>query len=309
MDERSSSPLRIAIHSDRRLIRDVLAAYLDGRPEFYVVGKTATTKCLHALCAVRAPQLAVIDAGRFTLPLVEELRILRGSYPTVGLVVVYAELLPQTLEATVRAGITDLVSSAGGLPGLLRVLRRRAGAGSPRTPGGSTLTDRELTVVSLLSAGLTAPAIARLLRISSHTVENHKRHIYAKLGVGTKSHAVSWATSLGLLDLRTAELTPGVTPPDLTNREQQILNSIAHGHTIRQTARALGIAAKTVENTQARLFRKLGTHNRAETLATAYHLGLIDFNAIEPGGSDPGVGQPAATAPRQREAPVDRGTG
>jgi two-component system, NarL family, nitrate/nitrite response regulator NarL len=50
---------------------------------------------------------------------------------------------------------------------------------------------------------------------------------------------------------------------------------MASGHTIRQTAHKLGIAAKTVENTQARLYRKLGTHNRAETIAVAYRLGLL----------------------------------
>jgi DNA-binding CsgD family transcriptional regulator len=58
-------------------------------------------------------------------------------------------------------------------------------------------------------------------------------------------------------------------------RAHDILGSIALGHTIRQTARLLGIAVKTVENTQARLFRKLGARNRAETLTIAYRLGLV----------------------------------
>jgi two-component system nitrate/nitrite response regulator NarL len=67
-----------------------------------------------------------------------------------------------------------------------------------------------------------------------------------------------------------------VTVPQLTPRERDILGSIALGHTIRQTARTLGIAAKTVENTQARLFRKLGARNRSETLAVALDVGLLD---------------------------------
>jgi DNA-binding NarL/FixJ family response regulator len=63
--------------------------------------------------------------------------------------------------------------------------------------------------------------------------------------------------------------------PDLTARECDILRSIAAGHTVRQTARSLGIAAKTVENTQARLFRKLHARNRAGALAAAHSLGLL----------------------------------
>jgi DNA-binding CsgD family transcriptional regulator len=69
-----------------------------------------------------------------------------------------------------------------------------------------------------------------------------------------------------------AERLPRV--PELTSRERDILGSIASGHTVRQTARLLGITSKTVENTQARLFRKLGTRNRPETLVIAYQLGV-----------------------------------
>jgi two-component system nitrate/nitrite response regulator NarL len=63
---------------------------------------------------------------------------------------------------------------------------------------------------------------------------------------------------------------------ELTARECDILHSIAEGHTVRQTARTLGIAAKTVENTQARLFRKLGARNRPAALTTAHAIGLLE---------------------------------
>lgn len=76
--------------------------------------------------------------------------------------------------------------------------------------------------------------------------------------------------------------------PKLTAREYDILGSIARGHTIRQTARTLGIAVKTVENTQARLFRKLGVRNRMETLSTADALGLIDRAVVPVGQAPPG---------------------
>ena len=68
--------------------------------------------------------------------------------------------------------------------------------------------------------------------------------------------------------------------PDLTPRERDILNSIASGDTVRQTARTLGIAQKTVENIQARLFRKLGVRNRSGAVALAHSLGLLDPEPI-----------------------------
>jgi len=63
--------------------------------------------------------------------------------------------------------------------------------------------------------------------------------------------------------------------PELTARETQILLSADRGESVRQTARALGIATKTVENTQARMFRKLGVRNRAGALVVAHRLGIL----------------------------------
>jgi DNA-binding NarL/FixJ family response regulator len=63
--------------------------------------------------------------------------------------------------------------------------------------------------------------------------------------------------------------------PALTTREREIITSIAAGHSVKQTALALGISAKTVENLQSRLFRKLGVRNRAQAVARAHALGLL----------------------------------
>jgi DNA-binding CsgD family transcriptional regulator len=63
--------------------------------------------------------------------------------------------------------------------------------------------------------------------------------------------------------------------PELTARESDILRWLAQGYSIRQTARVLGIAPKTVENVQTRLFRKLGVRNRSGALAVADAFGLL----------------------------------
>jgi len=67
----------------------------------------------------------------------------------------------------------------------------------------------------------------------------------------------------------------GDRSPALTSREQEIIASIAAGDSVKQTALALGISAKTVENLQSRLFRKLGVRNRAQAVARAHALGLL----------------------------------
>jgi DNA-binding NarL/FixJ family response regulator len=79
--------------------------------------------------------------------------------------------------------------------------------------------------------------------------------------------------------------------PDLTARESDILRSLARGHSIRQTGRELGIAPKTVENVQTRLFLKLGVRNRSEALAVADEFGLLPAVPVS-AGSAKGFGSP-----------------
>jgi len=67
----------------------------------------------------------------------------------------------------------------------------------------------------------------------------------------------------------------GEQSPALTGRERDIISSIAAGHSVKQTALALGISAKTVENLQSRLFRKLGVRNRAQAVAMAHARRLV----------------------------------
>ena len=62
----------------------------------------------------------------------------------------------------------------------------------------------------------------------------------------------------------------------LTPREREIIASIARGEGVKQTALSLGIAAKTVENLQSHLFRKLGVRNRAHAVVRAHALGLLN---------------------------------
>ena len=63
------------------------------------------------------------------------------------------------------------------------------------------LTEREIEVLYLLVKNLTSKGIAQRLGISTHTVNNHIRKIYAKLGVNSRLEAILKANSLGFLHL------------------------------------------------------------------------------------------------------------
>jgi LuxR family maltose regulon positive regulatory protein len=71
-------------------------------------------------------------------------------------------------------------------------------ARQPKLP--EPLTEREVEILELLAAGLTNPEIAEKLVISAGTVKKHASNIYGKLGVSSRTEAVTRARELGLLD-------------------------------------------------------------------------------------------------------------
>ncbi len=90
------------------------------------------------------------------------------------------------------------------LPALTSLLaQHRALHGTPEESRGHGrdlgLTERELAVLRLLGAGLTAVAIAHRLRTSPRTVHKHLEHLYRKLGVRDRLMAVQRARDAGLL--------------------------------------------------------------------------------------------------------------
>jgi LuxR family transcriptional regulator, maltose regulon positive regulatory protein len=61
------------------------------------------------------------------------------------------------------------------------------------------LTSRELEILNLLVSGLSNLEIAKKLILTLGTVKTHTHHIYAKLGVRTRTQAIKRATSLNLV--------------------------------------------------------------------------------------------------------------
>lgn len=64
---------------------------------------------------------------------------------------------------------------------------------------------------------------------------------------------------------------------DLTSREQQVLELLSEGHTMRQIATRLSISPRTVETHVAKLYRKLGVRTRVQAVSRAATLGLVEL--------------------------------
>jgi DNA-binding NarL/FixJ family response regulator len=157
----------------------------------------------------------------------------------------------------------------------------------PEPPDWSLVKELGVPAILVHSKPLDSPDLAEALASGASALVSADRiddHFLAVLRMVSQGYlvvdSIPMRPLIGVVRARWDERAPGRGDlPDLTARESDILRSVARGYSIRQTARALGIAPKTVENIQTRLFRKLGVRNRSGALAVADAFGLLPATA------------------------------
>jgi two-component system response regulator NreC len=65
---------------------------------------------------------------------------------------------------------------------------------------------------------------------------------------------------------------------NLTDREREILQLIAEGHSSKQIGDLLNISLRTVQNHRAHLMQKLGIHDRGDLIKYAIQKGIIELS-------------------------------
>ena len=96
------------------------------------------------------------------------------------------------------AGILRQRPDLGNLTSSVDVLRARVGAVHGTIAGAASLTAAELRLVPLLPTHLSMAEIGTRLHISRHTVKSEAISMYRKLGVSSRSEAVTRIIDLGL---------------------------------------------------------------------------------------------------------------
>jgi DNA-binding NarL/FixJ family response regulator len=141
----------------------------------------------------------------------------------VPVVLIVADLDSHDLTAAVDAGVVGLLRRAGATPETVLTAVRGAAAGdgylppdllgplleqvrqvstqvlAPRGLTFSGLSERELTVLRLVSEGLDTREIGRRLCYSERTVKNVLQDVTRRFGLRNRSHAVAYAFRHGLL--------------------------------------------------------------------------------------------------------------
>jgi DNA-binding NarL/FixJ family response regulator len=153
----------------------------------------------------------------------------------------------------------------------------------PEPPDWGMVEELGVPAILVHSKPLGPPELAEALAsgasalVSADRIDDHFMSVLRMVSQGyLVVDSMPMRPLIGAVRARWHERVPGRGDlPELTARESDVLRSVAQGHSIRQTARALGIAPKTVENVQTRLFSKLGVRNRSGAVAVADAFGLL----------------------------------
>jgi DNA-binding NarL/FixJ family response regulator len=166
--------------------------------QFEVVGEAADSDEAVLMASAARPDLMLLEVGSSTAPVSLTLRPILQRVPTAKIVVLGAEDREEQALEALQAGAVGFLGEELDTPALVRTLSGvRAGeaAISRRVatclldlarahperrmgmrPVKSKLTAREWEVLDLLSAGLSASAIARDLGLTPGTVRSHLRN-------------------------------------------------------------------------------------------------------------------------------------
>ncbi|MFE0188520.1 response regulator [Streptomyces sp. NPDC058989] len=204
--------IRLLLADDHPVVRAGLRAVLETEPDFEVVADVATAEQAVELAAGRDLDVVLMDlqfGGRMLGSQATAAIAARPDAPRVLVLTTYdtdADIL-----AAIEAGATGyLLKDAP--PEELAAAVRTAAAGKSalaptialrlmdrmRTPA-TALSRRETEVLQLVADGLSNAAISKRLFLSQATVKSHLVHIYAKLGVDSRTSAVAAATAQGLI--------------------------------------------------------------------------------------------------------------
>jgi len=199
--------IRIMLVDDHPVVRAGLRALVDGQEDLSVVAEADSLASAVAAVETERPDVVLMDLslGEGEAGGAEITAAVRAmaTPPEVLVLTTYdteSDIL-RALEAGARGYLlkdappTELFAgiraTARGdtvlAPSVAATLVRRT------APGASSITEREVEVLELLSRGLGNKEMARELFVSEATVKSHLSHIYTKLGVDTRAGAVAAA--------------------------------------------------------------------------------------------------------------------
>ena len=219
--------IRIIFAEDHVLVREGTRQLLDRHEDLEVIGEAADGVEAVELVRRLKPDLAILDIAMPRMGGIEATKRIKEISPSTSILILTAYDDDQYVFALLEAGAAGYLLKDVSADELVRAIRavhagepvlhpaiarkvlarfaEKKGKGAEQPANGASLSKREIEVLRLAARGMSNAAIAQELALSTRTVQVHLTHIFAKLGVASRTEAVIAGLRQGLFALE--ELT------------------------------------------------------------------------------------------------------
>jgi two-component system, NarL family, response regulator LiaR len=206
-----NKPIRVLIVDDHDMLREGLTTFLRAFRDLQLVGEATTGIEAIRQCQLLQPEVVLMDLLMPEMDGITAIQKIHADYPAIKIIALSSSGEEELVKSALRAGaISYLLKnvSAERLFEAIRATRFSLPTLSPEVAnilvetskpaavpdaGLDPLTKREHEAMILMVAGLTNAEIAQRLGISQYTVKGYVSNILSKLGVASRTEAVSVA--------------------------------------------------------------------------------------------------------------------
>ena len=212
-----SKRIQVLLADDHVLVRQGIRQFLEDEGNIEVVAEADDGAQALRLIEQHQPDIAVLDIRMPEMTGIEATRRIKTEFPQVRVLILTAYDDDPYVFALLQAGADGYVLKTASADELVRAVRtvyegqsalspeitskvvRQMASGKPAGAAEQveSLTERELDVLRLAAQGKTNRAIGSDLGISHRTVQGHLASIYGKLGVNSRTEAVTEALRRG----------------------------------------------------------------------------------------------------------------
>lgn len=203
-----TKPIRVMLADDHTMVRKGLATFLKVFDDLQLAGEAESGADAIQLCGEIQPDVVLMDMVMPDMDGAAATRIIRRQFPQVQVIVLTSFKEGERIKNALEAGAIGYLLKDVSADELAKAIRSaHAGratlspeaaqslvetANLPPAPG-LDLTGREREVLALMIEGLNNVQIAGSLTVSPSTVKSHVSNILSKLGVASRTEAVTLA--------------------------------------------------------------------------------------------------------------------
>jgi DNA-binding NarL/FixJ family response regulator len=204
-------PIRVLSADDHALLREGIAAVINGQSDMIMVAQAATGREAIQLYREHRPDITLMDLRMPDISGIDALMAILAEYPDARILMLTTFEGDVEIHRSLAAGARgyllknmppkELVEAIRQVHAGRKQVSREVAAQLAEHIADEPLTDREIDVLRHVAGGNRNREIAERLSISEETVKVHVKHILEKLGASDRTAAVAIGLRRGIIQL------------------------------------------------------------------------------------------------------------